>query len=67
MLTLPANGSPDACFEGISSVSLAASYVPLMFRLNCALREGTALRITTEGHCFNAYRERVQITIDVKT
>ncbi len=42
---------------------LRAPYVPPQF----ALREGTALRITTEGHCFNAYRERVQITIDVKT
>jgi hypothetical protein len=38
--------------------------VALVFRRNCALWEGIAGRITTEGHCIDTDRVRVQITIE---
>jgi len=67
MHSSPAPGSQDACFDGIPSVSLDASGVPLVFHRNCALWEGIARRITSDGHCVDTDRVRVRIAIEAKT
>jgi hypothetical protein len=60
----PAPWSSDACFAVIPSPSIEASGVPLVFRRNCALWEGTARRITPEGQCVDIDRVRVHIAIE---
>lgn len=60
----PASGSSDTCSVAIPMLSLDVSGVPLVFHRNCALWEGIARRITTEGHCVDTDRVRVRIVIE---
>lgn len=48
----------------IPTLVLDLSGVPLVFRHNCALWQGTARRITTEGNCVDTDRVRVRIVIE---
>lgn len=55
---------PEAFFRRIPTLGLDLSGVPLVFRHNCALWQGTARRITTEGNCVDTDRVRVRIVIE---
>ena len=63
-MTDPVSGPFQPCFSSIPPITLDDWGVPLVFRRHCALWEGTARRIDSEGRCVDRDRVRVEIAIN---